>query len=180
MHSLLRRNRGFSVFLLTQGISNLGDAVNAVAVPLMLLQLTRSPVLVAALALLETVPRLVLQLPAGALVDRWDRRRTLLLTDVGRGLLTLVVPAAALAHGPIVLALFAIAAPLSVLSSLFGAGFAAMTPALVGRGRWWRAANRWPGWPVHRSRACSWPRSAARTRWRSTLRRFFSPRSGWP
>lgn len=135
MLSLLRRNRGFSVFLLTQGISNLGDAVNAVVVPLVLLQLTRSPVLVATLALLETVPRLVLQLPAGALVDRWDRRRTLLLTDVGRGLLTLVVPAAALAHGPVVLAPFAVAVPLSVLSSLFGAGFAAITPALVGRER---------------------------------------------
>jgi MFS transporter, DHA3 family, macrolide efflux protein len=131
--SLVRRNRGFTIFLVTQRISNLGDAVSAVAIPLLLLQLTRSPLLVAALALLETASRLVLQLPAGALVDRWDRRRTLLAADVGRGILTLLVPAAALVHGPVVAVLFALAVPLSALSSLSGAGFAAFTPALVGR-----------------------------------------------
>ncbi|HYW25066.1 MAG TPA: MFS transporter [Terriglobales bacterium] len=133
MVSLLRRNRDFSIFLVTQGISNLGDSVSAVAVPLLVLQLTRSPAMAAAVALLETVPRLVLQLPAGALVDRWDRRRALLAADVGRGVVTLLVPAAALLHGPVLLVLFAVAVPLSALSSLFGAGFGAITPSLVGR-----------------------------------------------
>lgn len=84
-------------------MSNLGDGVRSVAVPLFPLQLTHTPALVSVLALLEIVPTLALQLPFGALVDRWDRRRALLLTDVGRGVLTLLIPATALAHGPVVL-----------------------------------------------------------------------------
>ncbi|HEY7202151.1 MAG TPA: MFS transporter [Candidatus Dormibacteraeota bacterium] len=135
MRTLLRRNRGFSIFLATQGLSNLGDGVRNVAVPLYLLQLTHRPALVAALGVLEAVPAITLQIPCGALVDRWDRRRTLLLADVGRGLLTLLIPLTALLHGPVVIVLFAVTVPLGALSALFGAGFAAVTPALVGRER---------------------------------------------
>lgn len=135
MLSLLRRNRGFTIFVLTQNVSNLGDAVSSVAIPLYLLQLTRSPALAAALAIVHIVPAAVLQLPLGALVDRWDRRRTLLWADVGRGLLTLAIPATAILHWPIVPVLFATAVPLAALGALFGAGFGAVTPSLVGRER---------------------------------------------
>jgi DHA3 family macrolide efflux protein-like MFS transporter len=137
--ALLRQNRAFSIFVLTQGASNLGDAVRNVVVPLVVLQLTHSPALLGAIALLETIPYLVLQLPFGALLDRWDRRRTLLLADVGRGLVTLSIPAAALAHGPVLAILFVTALPLATLSCLFGAGFGAITPSLVGRERMDRA-----------------------------------------
>lgn len=135
MLALLRQHRGFSVFVVTQGVSNLGDSVRNVVVPLVVLQLTHSPALLAAIALLETAPYLVLQLPFGALLDRWDRRRTLMLADLARGLVTLLIPAAALAHGPTLLLLFTTAAPLGALSCLFGAGFGAITPSLVGRER---------------------------------------------
>ena len=133
MLTLLRRNRGFSIFLATQGVSNLGDAVRNVVVPLLLLQITRAPALVAALAILEIAPVVALQLPAGALLDRWDRRRTLLLVDAGRGMLTLAIPATALLHGPVVAVLFLTAVPLAALSCLFSAGFSSMTPGLAGR-----------------------------------------------
>ena len=96
-------------------------------------QLTRSPLLVAAVALLETIPHLVLQLPIGALLDRWDRRRTMLQADVARCMLTLLVPVTAYAHGPLLLVLFGVAVPLSVADCLFGAGFGAITPSLAGR-----------------------------------------------
>lgn len=135
MLTLLRRNRGFSIFLATQVTSNLGDAVSSVVVPLLVLQLTRSPALVAAVALLEVIPNLLLKLPFGALLDRWDRRRTMLGADLARCVLTLVVPLTAAVHGPVLLALFAVAAPLSVFGCLFGAGFGALTPSLAGRER---------------------------------------------
>jgi len=133
MLTLLRRNRGFSIFLVTQVVSNLGDAVSSVVVPLLVLQITRSTVAVAAVALLETIPRVLLQLPFGALLDRWDRRRTMLLADVARCALTLLVPVTATAHGPVLPVLFAVAVPLSVAGCLFGAGFGAITPSLAGR-----------------------------------------------
>jgi MFS transporter, ENTS family, enterobactin (siderophore) exporter len=133
--SLLRRNRAFAIFAVTQNVSNLGDAVSTVAVPLYLLQLTRSPALAAALGIVHIVPAVALQLPLGALVDRWDRRRTLLWADVGRGLITLAIPVTAILHGPVVPVLFATAVPLGALSALFAAGFGAITPGLVGRDR---------------------------------------------
>jgi len=132
---LRRHNRSFLVFLVTQGVSQVGDSMSAVVVPLLVLQLTHSAVLVAALALLETAPRLALELPAGALVDRWDRRRVQLAADVCRGVLTLLAPAAVLAHGPVVLVLFATAVPMGALSCLFNAAFQTMAPALAGRER---------------------------------------------
>jgi MFS family permease len=130
--TLLRRNRPFSIFLVTQVGSNVGDAVRNVVVPLMVLQLTHAPALVAAVAALQIAPVLLLQVPAGALLDRWDRRRTMLLADLGRGGLTLLIPLTAAVHGPVLIVLFATTVPLSALSCLFGAGFGAITPALVG------------------------------------------------
>src|SRR5262249_59403859 len=88
------------------GKSNLGDASRNLIVPLLLLQLTHSPALLAALLLMQTVTGLVLRLPFGALLDRWDRGRAMLLSDLGRGGLTLLVPLAAALHGPVPLVLF--------------------------------------------------------------------------
>lgn len=135
MLTLLRTNRHFSIFLATQATSNLGDASRNLIVPLLLLQLTHSPALLAALLLMQTVTGLVLRLPFGALLDRWDRRRAMLLADLGRGVLTLLIPLAAALHGPVLLVLFATAVPLSVLATFFGAGFGAITPSLVGKDR---------------------------------------------
>jgi len=131
MLTLLRSNRHFSIFLATQATSNLGDAARNVIVPLLVLQLTHSPALVAAVLLVHTATSLVLRLPFGALLDRWDRRNTMLLADLGRGVLTLLIPLTAAFHGPVVLVLFAVAVPLSVFSTFFGAGFGAITPSLV-------------------------------------------------
>ncbi|HXQ45180.1 MAG TPA: MFS transporter [Caulobacteraceae bacterium] len=133
MLNLIRANRPFSIFLATQGLSNLGDSVRMVAVPLLVLQLTHAPVLVAAVALLETAPYFAFHLPMGALLDRIDRRRAMLAADLGRGALVLIIPLTAWMHGPIVLALFLVAAPLSLLSSVFDAGGGAIIPNLVER-----------------------------------------------
>jgi MFS family permease len=73
MFNLIRANRPFSIFLLTQGLSNLGDSVRNVAIPLLVLQITHAPILVAAVALIEAAPYFAFHLPIGALLDRIDR-----------------------------------------------------------------------------------------------------------
>ena len=131
MLTLLHRNRDFAVFLVTQSTSNVGDAARNVIIPLLVLQLTDSPAIVAAILLVQTAANFVLRLPFGALVDRWDRRRTMLLADLGRGILTLVVPLVAILGGPVLPTLVLVVMPLSVLTTFFSAGFGAITPALV-------------------------------------------------
>jgi MFS family permease len=75
--------------------SNLADGLFQVALPLLALTLTRSPGLIAAVTFALTLPWLLLALPVGALVDRVDRRRTMLAANlvrvVGLALLTAAV-----------------------------------------------------------------------------------------
>ncbi|MCO1660776.1 MFS transporter [Pseudonocardia humida] len=56
-------------------LSNLADGVLKVALPLIALGYTRSPPLIAGVAVAAALPWLLFALPAGALVDRLDRRR---------------------------------------------------------------------------------------------------------
>ena len=76
----------------SDGLSNLADGVLKVAVPLVAVGLTRSPTVIAGLSLAFTLPWLVFALPAGALVDRLDRKRAMLTANVVRGglLVTLI------------------------------------------------------------------------------------------
>jgi MFS family permease len=75
--------------------SNLADGLFQVALPLLAVELTRSPSLVAAVTFSLTLPWLLFALPAGALVDRQDRRRVMVAANLLRagvlGLLALGV-----------------------------------------------------------------------------------------
>ena len=84
----LRSNRDFTVVLGGQAISAVGDAITLTAMPLLVLFLTGSGALMGTVAALGLLPNLLLGLPAGALADRWDRRRLMLWSDAGRALLT--------------------------------------------------------------------------------------------
>ena len=66
------------------GFSNMADGVFQIALPLLALTLTRSPVLIAGVALAGRLPWLVFALQAGALADRLDRRRTMMLVEAAR------------------------------------------------------------------------------------------------
>jgi MFS family permease len=80
----LRRNRDFTLFWLGQVVSTLGSRVSSVGYPLLVLALTGSPADVGIVAFAQGLPFLVWFLPAGALVDRWDRKRTMLTCDAVR------------------------------------------------------------------------------------------------
>src|SRR5919198_1224581 len=58
-----------------QAVSSVGDGVYATALPLLAATLTRRPLPISAVVFAEWLPWLLFGLLAGALVDRWDRRR---------------------------------------------------------------------------------------------------------
>jgi len=68
-------------FLSGQAVSLLGDGLAALAIPLLVLDLSRSPLISALSAASVTVGYLMVGLPAGVLVDRVDPWRVLVLTD---------------------------------------------------------------------------------------------------
>src|SRR6058998_4067952 len=89
--SLLRRNRNFRLLFVGQAISQLGDWFNAVAVFALLLDLTGSATAVAWMMIVQFLPVAVVGPLAGVVVDRVDRRRLMIVTDLMRGCLILTL-----------------------------------------------------------------------------------------
>lgn len=82
----LRRNRDFTKLWVGQAVSTLGSRSSYIAYPLLVLALTGSPALAGIVGFLRQLPLLLFQLPAGALADRYDRRRLMIACDLGRAL----------------------------------------------------------------------------------------------
>jgi MFS family permease len=80
----LWRNRDFLLLWSGQTISTLGTRVTSLAYPLLVLAVTGSPAQAGLVGFAQTLPFLVWYLPAGALVDRWNRKRVMLVADAGR------------------------------------------------------------------------------------------------
>ena len=82
----LWRNREFVLLEGGQSISDAGTQVSHLAFPLLVLGLTRSPAQAGLVGTLRAAPYFLLALPAGALVDRWNRRTVMIVCDGGRAL----------------------------------------------------------------------------------------------
>jgi predicted MFS family arabinose efflux permease len=83
--------RVFSVIWFGQLVSTLGSGLTGFALGVWIYQQTHSTTLFALNLLAFAVPNLVVSPFAGALVDRWDRRWVMIMSDTGAGLCTLVV-----------------------------------------------------------------------------------------
>jgi MFS family permease len=122
----------FHKALVASGFANLADGVFWVALPLLAVQLTRSPVLIAGVTIAARVPWLLAPV-AGAVADRMDRRQAMVRVNLVRtvllGGLALAV-AADLATLPI---LYAVAVLLGVAETLFDTSAQSLLPALVAR-----------------------------------------------
>jgi predicted MFS family arabinose efflux permease len=82
----LFRNRDYMLLWSGQVVSTLGSSASYVVYPLLILAITDSPAAAGIAAALGSLPYLIFSLPAGALIDRWDRKRVMINCDVGRAL----------------------------------------------------------------------------------------------
>jgi MFS family permease len=85
----LFRNRSFMALWLGQTVSFIGDYFYWLAIPIMVERLTGSALLVGLSVISSALPMLVLGPVAGVFVDRWNRKQTMIVADVLRGLLVL-------------------------------------------------------------------------------------------
>jgi MFS family permease len=112
-------------------ISRLGDAVDDVAVLWLVLQITGSALAAAVALIAQILPTLLFGLLAGALVDRWDRRRTMIAMDVVRAAVVIAIPVlrgAGLLSLPV---LYLLVFALGVASQVFRPALRASLPNLV-------------------------------------------------
>ncbi len=100
----LRRNRNFVLLWTGQAVSTIGARVTALAFPLLVLAETGSAAQVGIVAFAQTIPFLLLYLPAGAYIDRLDRKRVMIVADsirafaFGTLVVALALDAFSLAH----------------------------------------------------------------------------------
>ncbi|MFJ6079831.1 MFS transporter [Streptomyces sp. NPDC092369] len=133
---------GFGLFLTARVVSWAGSTVTAVALPVLLYQRTGSASLSGLLTALEALPYLVLGLPAGALADRWDRRRTMTWCSWSSAVLIAAIPAAS-ALGLLTTAQLLLTGPaVSAVFVFFDAAAFGALATLVGRDGLARATGR--------------------------------------
>lgn len=100
-------------------------------VPLLVIALTGSGLMVGVVGILQTLPDLVLGLPAGALADRWDRRAMIIWSDLGRAVLTALIPIAAMLGWDVMAMVLLVTFPINALRVVFLAAWTAVMPSLV-------------------------------------------------
>ncbi|HEY7213294.1 MAG TPA: MFS transporter [Thermoanaerobaculia bacterium] len=129
----LRRHRDYRSLFAAQFVSFLGTMVTGVALPYQMFKLTGSSLAVGMIGLAELIPLLFTAFVGGALADTVDRRRMVLLTEVGLGLGSGALALTALADHPPAWILYAVAAFMSALYGLQRPSLEALTPRLVDR-----------------------------------------------
>jgi MFS family permease len=132
----LWRHRDFLMLWAGQSISLIGTGVSGFALTLVaVLVLRANAAQIALLSGLAVAPRILLGLAAGVWVDRLRRRTILIAADLGRALVLLSVPAAALLHRLTLCQLDAVALLTGLLGICFDVAYPAYLPSLIGRER---------------------------------------------
>ncbi|MFJ9866170.1 MFS transporter [Streptomyces sp. NPDC101165] len=112
-------------------ISNFGSFLTFVAVPVQLKDLTGSAAAVGAIGAVELIPLIVFGLYGGALADALDKRRLIVWTEAGQGLLSAALLVNALLPSPAVWPLYLVAALSSALVSVQRPALDSLLPRIV-------------------------------------------------
>jgi DHA3 family macrolide efflux protein-like MFS transporter len=94
----LALNTSFSALWTSGLISLFGDRIHQVALAFIVLEVTKSPIAVGFVFLAATLPNLLLGPFSGTLVDRWDQKQVLVVSDLLRAAVVLLIPLAAVTH----------------------------------------------------------------------------------
>lgn len=111
--------------------SNLGDGLYQVTLPLIAVQVTDSPSLVAGLSVMLSLPWLIFALQAGSIVDRFDRRNVMLWVTGGRIVVLLAVTLAVITQSISIFFLYGAALLLGIGETLVDTALTSIIPSVV-------------------------------------------------
>ncbi|MBB4678522.1 MFS transporter [Crossiella cryophila] len=138
----LRDNRDFRLWWGGTVLSAIGDEVTAIALPLLVLLMTSSPLHAGLVGSVEAIPPLLLALPAGALVDRISRRGLM----IGSSVLSMVsitsIPIAYLLDSLTLPQLYVVAVVNSAAATVYRIANTAALPRIVGQHKLGAAAGQ--------------------------------------
>jgi MFS family permease len=128
---LLARNRNYRYTWMGQIVSEIGDHFNNIAVFALAMALTRSGLVVTGIMLARAIPAITMGPLAGVLLDRFDRKRIMIASDLIRAVVALGFILTLTGHRIWLLYLFS--ALLMVASPFFTAGRSAILPTIASR-----------------------------------------------
>jgi MFS family permease len=127
----LRTSRQFRRLWVGQSISLIGSHISWVAIPYQVYQLTGSTLAVGLVALCDLIPLLLFAVVGGAIADAVERRRLLLLTEIGLVIVTAGLAVNAALTEPQVWPLYVIAFLATSLWAIGSPALRSLTPRLV-------------------------------------------------
>jgi len=127
----LRLDRDYRLLWSGQIVSSMGNQITRIVLPYQVFTVTHSTLAIGALTLVQLIPILVFSLGAGSLVDAFDRRRLLMLTQMGLAACSLTLVALALSPGLPLLLVFVVAFVSAGLGSVDQPARSSSIPRLV-------------------------------------------------
>jgi predicted MFS family arabinose efflux permease len=127
----LWRNTDYMLLWGGQTVSSIGTGVSGIAFPLLILALTHDTAKAGYALALRALPYLIFSLPAGALIDRWNRKRVMILCDIGRAVALGSIPVAYAFGGLSLVQLYVVAGVEGSLFVFFNIAEAACLPRVV-------------------------------------------------
>lgn len=129
----LWRNRNYMLLWSGQIVSSVGTRVSMLAFPLLVLAMTHSPAQAGIIGGLRGLPYALFILPAGVLIDRWNRKRVMILCDTGRALALGSIPVALLLGHLTIVQLYIVSLVEGTLFTFFNLAETACLPHVVAK-----------------------------------------------
>ena len=127
----LWRQREYMLLWTGQVAATLGGSASGIVVPLLVLAMTGSATAAGFASALGIVPYILLSLPVGVLVDRWNRQRVMVVCDIGRALATLSLVVALLLDALTLTQLYTVAVLQGICMVFFNLAEVAALPKVV-------------------------------------------------
>lgn len=127
----LWRNRYYLLLWSGQAISSVGRNASELALPLLILALTHSAVQAGLIGAVESAAIFLANLPAGVLLDRWDRKKAMIFCDAGRAMVMGSIPVALLLGHLTIWQLYLVALLEGVLATFFRIAETSCIPHVV-------------------------------------------------
>jgi MFS family permease len=80
------QNQAFRILMAGSWVSMFGSRISTIAFPMLVLHLSGSPSVAGLVVFAAIVPSMIIYIPAGAMVDRLDPKRIMLVSEFGRGI----------------------------------------------------------------------------------------------
>lgn len=129
----LTRRKDYSRLIAARFVSVFGDQVHTITNMWLVQQLTGSALAMATVFVANTIPRILFSLAGGVSVDRFDRKRILILSDLLRALGVSVLGLLVLAERAQMWHIVTVSALNGAVGAFFGPAVSAIVPAVVER-----------------------------------------------